>query len=346
MTVQSKAIDGARSTGADRSCLTTRAARRAAARGMMEAQRFPDDFDAMIVGAPVYNMVRMNVSQVALQMDMLKNSDADRAAGHSEALCRGRGRRLRRSRRREGRHRRRAAGLQVRSGRARVHERRRRRLSHPAPGGQRAERLCSRDGERARRCTRDARPVSKRAGGSRLRALRSTRCLPTWCATSVRQDPNFDPMTFDFEADLARALKNGGFIEASDPDIAKFKARGGKLLLYHGWADPGPAPENTINYYDAVLERRLAGSRTTGCGCSSCRALATAAAASGPIRPTSSARSNAGAKPARRRRDHATRPARGGAGADVAAVVSASAGGALSGQGSTDDEKNFACVAP
>ena len=66
-------------------------------------------------------------------------------------------------------------------------------------------------------------------------------------------------MTFDFEKDLALALKNGGFIEATDPDLAKFKARGGKLLLYHGWADPGPAPENTINYYDAV--NRKLGSR-------------------------------------------------------------------------------------
>ena len=65
-------------------------------------------------------------------------------------------------------------------------------------------------------------------------------------------------MTFDFETDLALALKNGGFIEATDPDLAKFKARGGKLLLYHGWADPGPAPENTINYYEAV-NRKLGG---------------------------------------------------------------------------------------
>jgi feruloyl esterase len=67
-----------------------------------------------------------------------------------------------------------------------------------------------------------------------------------------RQDPNWDPTTFDLETDLALALKHAGFIEASDPNLAQFKARGGKLLLYHGWADPGPAPENTINYYDAV----------------------------------------------------------------------------------------------
>jgi feruloyl esterase len=73
-----------------------------------------------------------------------------------------------------------------------------------------------------------------------------------------RQDPNWDPMTFNLEKDLALALKNAGFVEASDPDLAKFKARGGKLLLYHGWADPGPAPENTIDYYDAV-NRKLGG---------------------------------------------------------------------------------------
>ena len=70
-----------------------------------------------------------------------------------------------------------------------------------------------------------------------------------------RQDANWDMMTFDLETDLALALKNGGFIEASDPDLSKFKARGGKLLLYHGWADPGPAPENTVNYVEAVNKK-------------------------------------------------------------------------------------------
>ena len=75
-------------------------------------------------------------------------------------------------------------------------------------------------------------------------------------------------MTFDFENDLALALKNGGFIEATDPDLAKFKARGGKLLLYHGWADPGPAPENTINYYEAVHRKTRRRGRTSGCACS------------------------------------------------------------------------------
>src|SRR5262249_36068055 len=70
-----------------------------------------------------------------------------------------------------------------------------------------------------------------------------------------RQDANFDLMNFDLDTDFALALKNAGSIEANNPDLAKFKARGGKLLLYHGWADPGPAPENTINYVDAVTNK-------------------------------------------------------------------------------------------
>src|SRR6185436_16155197 len=40
--------------------------------GMMEAQRYPEDFDAIIAGAPVYNVIHLNVSQVSLQVGMLK----------------------------------------------------------------------------------------------------------------------------------------------------------------------------------------------------------------------------------------------------------------------------------
>jgi feruloyl esterase len=66
------------------------------------------------------------------------------------------------------------------------------------------------------------------------------------------RDASWDVMTFDLERDLALTLKNASFIESSDPDLTKFKARGGKLLLWHGWADPGPSPYNTIDYHSQV----------------------------------------------------------------------------------------------
>src|SRR5438128_2259818 len=51
----------------------TRAGRPAGRQGMMEAQRYPEDFDAIIAGAPVYNQIRLNLATVAPQVEMLKD---------------------------------------------------------------------------------------------------------------------------------------------------------------------------------------------------------------------------------------------------------------------------------
>ena len=61
----------------------------------------------------------------------------------------------------------------------------------------------------------------------------------------------------DFTAGRGRLMMD--VLDATDPDLTRFLVReNGKLILYHGWADPGPAPENTINYYEAV-NRKLGG---------------------------------------------------------------------------------------
>ena len=41
----------------------------------------------------------------------------------------------------------------------------------------------------------------------------------------------------------------------TDPDLTRFKARGGKLVLYAGWGDTGITPENTVAYYDSVVDK-------------------------------------------------------------------------------------------
>jgi feruloyl esterase len=44
-------------------------------------------------------------------------------------------------------------------------------------------------------------------------------------------------------------------VNAVDPDLSKFFARGGKLLLVDGWADTAVPPKVAINYYNAVVKK-------------------------------------------------------------------------------------------
>ena len=75
----------------------------------------------------------------------------------------------------------------------------------------------------------------------------------------ANQNSAWDWRTFDLEKDIERALLHGKEIHAVNPDLAKFKARGGKLLIYHGWSDGGSGGAisafNTISYYESVLKR-------------------------------------------------------------------------------------------
>ena len=44
-------------------------------------------------------------------------------------------------------------------------------------------------------------------------------------------------------------------MNAADPDLKPFFSHGGKLLMYHGWADPGIPPMFSVEYYKSVVEK-------------------------------------------------------------------------------------------
>ena len=73
----------------------------------------------------------------------------------------------------------------------------------------------------------------------------------------AHQNPAWDWRTFDLERDLGLATERAGFIDASNSNLSAFKARGGKLLIYHGWTDGGDggaiSPLNSVNYYSSIL---------------------------------------------------------------------------------------------
>ena len=45
-------------------------------------------------------------------------------------------------------------------------------------------------------------------------------------------------------------------INAMDPDLSPFERHGGKLIQYHGFADPVVAPADSIDYYERVVAHR------------------------------------------------------------------------------------------
>jgi feruloyl esterase len=221
--------------------------------GMMEAQRYPDDFDGIIAGAPVYNQIHLNESQVSLQVDLLREVSrvvppnkvalfANAVIGACDAL--------------DG----------VKDGI----------VNDPARCTFDPATLLCKAGD-AGDCLTAAQVASAKTAYTAVKTKTGEVVYPGhapgfeagWRMPTPgaplnplfadmpryigRQDAQWDVMSFDLDTDLALALKHAGFIEANDPDLAKFKARGGKLLLYHGWADPGPAPANTIRYYSDVI---------------------------------------------------------------------------------------------
>ena len=75
-------------------------------------------------------------------------------------------------------------------------------------------------------------------------------------ANMVYNNASWDLKTFELERDNKLAdEKLEAIINATDPNLKEFKARGGKLILYHGWSDAALPPVNTINYFQGVVTK-------------------------------------------------------------------------------------------
>jgi feruloyl esterase len=77
----------------------------------------------------------------------------------------------------------------------------------------------------------------------------------------VFDDPAWEMRTFrftasdGFDSDIDLTDTNlGALFNAVNPDLSRFRGRGGKLIHYHGWSDPDITPLNSINYYESVVK--------------------------------------------------------------------------------------------
>jgi feruloyl esterase len=70
-----------------------------------------------------------------------------------------------------------------------------------------------------------------------------------------KPDPAYELTQFNLERDSHHFERSGKLINATDPDLTRFRDRGGKLLMYFGWADPALNALLGVEYYEEVRRR-------------------------------------------------------------------------------------------
>ena len=228
--------------------------------GLMSAQRFPEDFDAILAGAPANYHSHLHTSDLVAAVPALKNPDSLLPVAKLGMLN--------------------AAVLNACDAKDGVKDRL---ITSPRSCTFDPATLVCKAGD-AETCLTPAQletvkrvyaPVKTSNGtvvfpgkepGSELGWLgvASTATQPIAVATGsfqvAYQDAKWDWRTFDLDRDLKLVDEKTGFVNAVDPDLSKFKARGGKVLMYHSWNDTAIAPQNSIDYY-ASVQKKMGGSQ-------------------------------------------------------------------------------------
>ena len=70
----------------------------------------------------------------------------------------------------------------------------------------------------------------------------------------VFDDPDWDYLSYDFSTWAADTRKAAGILNATETDLTAFEISGGKLILWNGWSDAAITALGTIQYYEAVRQ--------------------------------------------------------------------------------------------
>ena len=234
--------------------------------GLMEAQRFPEDYDGIIAGAPAYDWTRLftdfvwNAQALAAPGAMIPAAKTPAIARAVLAQCDAQD------------------GL--------------------TDGLVSAPRLCRFDPERLKCTDKDSRRVfdgsreSTRASGNLSRCSRlegqadlfrvSSRrrdcarlggmgCVDFWSRARREHPERFrqqlrqvhggcarrlDTADFNFDRDFAPLeARNGGHLQCHQPGFITLRGSRGKLILFHGWSDAAVTALGTVDYRNKVVAR-------------------------------------------------------------------------------------------
>jgi len=86
-------------------------------------------------------------------------------------------------------------------------------------------------------------------------ASSSVQYIQNYFRYMVTGDPKWNVLTANVDESLKLSReKSAADLDSTNPDLSKFAARGGKLILYHGWNDQAISPWNTVAYYKHVQQ--------------------------------------------------------------------------------------------
>ena len=242
--------------------------------GLVAAQRFPDDFDGIAVGAPFYDLPTIEMQswwnqattdKIPLSAErvhmlgeiIMEKYDAldgveDRVIGNPLAIDFVPARDLPRDP--EGENGFTDAEIEAFT---RIYQGPRigdRQVAPGLPVG--AELPGVRDAGRTYEKTSEASPWSARVYREGTGYNMTLEILESWLKymAFTTDDPDYDWKDLDMETDLEKMQPMGHIMNATATDLSPIMNRGNKILMYHGWADVGVSPIMTVQYYEQVME--------------------------------------------------------------------------------------------
>jgi feruloyl esterase len=226
---------------------------------LTEIQKYPDDFDGVVAGAPAHNFVRLNLRSTITAQMSLAHPEGNLSGAQTKLVADAA---LKRCDPEDG----------VTDGI----------IGHPLQCDFDPKALECKTDEKSDSCLTSAQvdrvealygPIQSKGGGLELypgptisAALRASPpvkadapALAAPLANALREFGYTKKTTvadFDADKDIPEMEKlMNPVMSAVDPDLSEFKARGGKVVAWQGWGDPAISPYNTLHYYGTVKKK-------------------------------------------------------------------------------------------